>query len=60
MRWLQIAGFGMNIVLDYLFVWVMQLGMAGAAWAVDPGAGCDNGGLFCLCMERKAAGIGRL
>ena len=29
----MIAGFGMNIVLDYLFVWVLQLGMAGAAWA---------------------------
>ena len=29
----MITGFGMNIVLDYLFVWVLQLGMAGAAWA---------------------------
>lgn len=24
----MITGFGMNIVLDYLFVWVLQFGMA--------------------------------
>lgn len=29
----MMAGFASNIVLDYLFVWVYELGMAGAAWA---------------------------
>ena len=29
----MILGFVTNIVLDYVFVWVMELGMAGAAWA---------------------------
>ena len=31
--WAMIAGFVTNIGLDYLFVWVYGLGMAGAAWA---------------------------
>ncbi len=29
----MIAGFGTNIILDYLFVWIYQLGMTGAALA---------------------------
>ena len=33
----MIAGFGTNIVLDYLFVWAYHLGMAGAALATVVG-----------------------
>ncbi|SMB89214.1 Na+-driven multidrug efflux pump [Pasteurella testudinis DSM 23072] len=29
----MMIGFVANIILDYLFVWVYQLGMSGAAWA---------------------------
>ncbi len=35
--WAMIAGFVTNIGLDYLFVWVYGLGMAGAAWATIAG-----------------------
>ena len=35
----MIAGFLTNIFLDYLFVWVLELGTAGAAWATVIGQG---------------------
>lgn len=33
------AGFVTNIILDYLFVWVLEQGVAGAAWATVIGQG---------------------
>ncbi|WP_409068372.1 MATE family efflux transporter [Clostridium sp. FAM 1755] len=35
----MIAGFVTNIILDYLFVWVLEQGVAGAAWATIIGQG---------------------
>ena len=35
----MIAGFVANIILDYLFVWVLGQGVAGAAWATVVGQG---------------------
>ena len=35
----MIAGFVTNIILDYLFVWVLDQGVAGAAWATIIGQG---------------------
>ena len=35
----MIAGFVTNIILDYLFVWVLGQGVAGAAWATVIGQG---------------------
>ena len=35
----MIAGFITNIILDYIFVWIFSLGMAGAAWATIIGQG---------------------
>ncbi len=43
----MIGGFVTNIFLDYLFVWVLRLGMAGAAWASVAGQAVTMaGGLF--------------
>lgn len=35
----MIAGFVTNIILDYMFVWVLEWGVAGAAWATIIGQG---------------------
>ena len=35
----MIAGFITNIILDYVFVWVLEQGVAGAAWATIIGQG---------------------
>lgn len=35
----MIAGFVTNIILDYVFVWVLEQGVAGAAWATIIGQG---------------------
>ncbi len=35
----MIAGFATNIILDYLFVWIFDQGVAGAAWATVFGQG---------------------
>ncbi len=35
----MIAGFVTNIILDYLFVWLLEQGVAGAAWATVIGQG---------------------
>lgn len=35
----MIAGFVTNIILDYLFVWVLERGVSGAAWATVIGQG---------------------
>lgn len=35
----MIAGFVTNTILDYLFVWVLEQGVAGAAWATVTGQG---------------------
>ena len=42
----MIAGFVTNIVLDYLFVWVVPWGMAGAAVATVIGQAAT----FCVCL----------
>ena len=34
-----IAGFVTNIILDYLFVWILEQGVSGAAWATVIGQG---------------------
>lgn len=45
----MIGGFVTNIFLDYLFVWVLRLGMAGAAWASVAGQAVTMaGGLLCM------------
>ena len=50
----MIGGFVTNIFLDYLFVWVLRLGMAGAAWAVTMA-----GGLLCMRGQKIPVGIPR-
>lgn len=35
----MIAGFATNIILDYVFVWMLEQGVAGAAWATVIGQG---------------------
>ncbi len=35
----MIAGFVTNIILDYVFVWILEWGVAGAAWATIIGQG---------------------
>lgn len=35
----MIAGFVTNIILDYLFVWILKQGVSGAAWATVIGQG---------------------
>lgn len=35
----MIAGFVTNIILDYLFVWILEQGVSGAAWATVIGQG---------------------
>lgn len=35
----MIAGFFINIILDYFFVWVLEQGVSGAAWATVIGQG---------------------
>ena len=35
----MIAGFVTNIILDYVFVWVLEQGVSGAAWATIIGQG---------------------
>lgn len=54
----MIAGFGMNIVLDYLFVWVLQLGMAGAAWASILGQAVTMVGSFVYVWKEKLPVLG--
>ena len=54
----MIAGFGMNIVLDYLFVWVLQLGMAGAAWASILGQAVTMVGSFVYVWKGKLPVLG--
>ena len=54
----MITGFGMNIVLDYLFVWVLQLGMAGAAWASILGQAVTMVGSFVYVWKEKLPVLG--
>lgn len=35
----MVAGFVTNIILDYMFVWILEQGVAGAAWATVAGQG---------------------
>ena len=44
----MIGGFVTNIFLDYLFVWVLRLGMAGAAWASVAGQAVTMQAAFCV------------
>lgn len=55
-----IGGFVTNIFLDYLFVWVLRLGMAGAAWASVAGQAVTMaGGLLCMRGQKIPVGIPR-
>ena len=53
----MIGGFVTNIFLDYLFVWVFRLGMAGAAWASVAGQAVTMAGGF-LCMRGQKIPVG--
>lgn len=56
----MIGGFVTNIFLDYLFVWVVRLGMAGAAWASVAGQAVTMaGGLLCMRGQKIPVGIPR-
>ena len=56
----MIGGFVTNIFLDYLFVWVLRLGMAGAAWASVAGQAVTiAGGLLCMRGQKIPVGIPR-
>ena len=56
----MIGGFVTNIFLDYLFVWVLRLGMAGAAWASVAGQAVNMaGGLLCMTGQKIPVGIPR-
>ena len=56
----MIGGFVTNIFLDYLFVWVLRLGMAGAAWASVAGQAITMaGGLLCMRGQKIPVGIPR-
>ena len=56
----MIGGFVTNIFLDYLFVWVLRLGMAGAAWASVAGQAVTMaGGLLCMRGQEIPVGIPR-
>lgn len=49
----MIAGFVTNILLDYLFVWVMGQGVAGAAWATVIGQGVTMVVALIYLLEKK-------
>lgn len=49
----MIAGFVTNILLDYLFVWVMEQGVAGAAWATIIGQGVTMLAAFFYMLQKK-------
>ncbi len=49
----MIAGFVTNIVLDYLFVWVLDQGMAGAAWATVIGQGVTMLAALAYLLHRR-------
>ena len=53
----MIGGFVTNIFLDYLFVWVLRLGMAGASVAGQ--AVTMAGGLLCMRGQKIPVGIPR-
>ena len=55
----MIGGFVTNIFLDYLFVWVLRFGMAGAAWASAGQAVTMAGGLLCMRGQKIPVGIPR-
>ena len=56
----MIGGFVTNIFLDYLVVWVLRLGMAGAAWASVAGQAVTMaGGLLCMRGQKIPVGIPR-
>lgn len=56
----MIGGFVTNIFLDYLFVWVLRLGMVGAAWASVAGQAVTMaGGLLCMRGQKIPVGIPR-
>lgn len=51
----MIAGFVTNIILDYVFVWVLEQGVAGAAWATIIGQGVTML-MAMVYLLRKATG----
>lgn len=52
----MIAGFVTNILLDYLFIWVMEQGVAGAAWATIIGQGVTMLSAFFYMLQKKQFG----
>lgn len=51
---IMIAGFCTNIVLDFLFVWVLPYGIAGAAAATVTGQGVTVAGCLFFFLRKKA------
>lgn len=49
----MIAGFVTNIILDYVFVWVLEQGVAGAAWATIIGQGVTMLIAFVYLLRKK-------
>lgn len=50
---IMISGFAVNIILDYLFVWVMKGGMSGAAAATILGEGVTMVGALFYLWKKK-------
>lgn len=53
----MVTGFITNIVLDYLFVWVLPWGMMGAAIAHGNRSGDDLFGMPCIFYRKEARPI---
>lgn len=49
----MIAGFVTNMVLDYVFVWILDQGVAGAAWATVIGQGVTMLIAFIYLLRKK-------
>ncbi len=49
----MIAGFVTNIILDYLFVWVLKQGVSGAAWATVIGQGITMLIVLAFLLRKK-------
>ncbi len=49
----MITGFVTNIILDYLFVWILKQGVSGAAWATVIGQGVTMLIAFAFLLRKK-------
>lgn len=47
------AGFVTNMILDYLFVWILEQGVSGAAWATVIGQGVTMGMAFIYFIRHR-------